>query len=158
MKNPLFQLILSGLALGLMGGSVAIHSLHVSNTKEYAENQQWLATGSALPGEPGSNIATTELVRLRGATGVRSANPASKRETTATVEALEAIVARLQELKTENENLHGQLEETNRDLVEMQFRIDTHSEAFRPMPISSGSLLDGSFSPGDASHPLLPPK
>jgi hypothetical protein len=70
-------------------------------------------------------------------------------EGSAIVFALEAIVDRLQELKNENEGLVIQLEESNRDLMELQFRVDSHSESFRPMR-NSLEL--------PASHLLLPPK
>ena len=85
-----------------------------------------------------------------------------------TLKALEEIVARLQGLKSANHELRDinvdlqeQLRETNRDLNELQFRVDTHSESFRPLRVPSGSeasLLWNSGMSGEALHPLLPPK
>ena len=45
------------------------------------------------------------------------------------VRALESF----EQLQRENRNLRDQVAETNRDLMELQFRVDTHSESFRPL-------------------------
>lgn len=37
-------------------------------------------------------------------------------------------------LSKENKDLKDQMAETNRDLINLQFRVDTHSESFRPLP------------------------
>ena len=81
--------------------------------------------------------------------------------------ALEEIVEQLRELNSANLELRNinvalqeQLSETNRDLNELQFRVDTHSESFRPLRASSNeaSLLWNSISSQENLHPLLPPK
>lgn len=163
MKGPLFQLVGCGVALGLMCGAVAIHSLHVSGAKSLADSGDWTPGDESSLGF-GAIIPTSLAEVARQAEG----EDASRQEAT-TVRALQEIVSRLQELKSENQNLHGvnldlqdQLEETNRDLNELQIRVDSHSESFRPMRASSsGSILQGSISPGNSLnsiHPLLPPK
>ena len=163
MKSSLFQLIGCGVALGLMCGAVAIHSLHVSGAKSLADGGDWIP-GDESSLELGAIIPTSLREASRRAEGGNA-----RRQEAATVLALQEIVARLQELKSENQNLHGvnldlqdQLEETNRDLNELQIRVDSHSESFRPMRASSsGSILQGSISPGsslNSIHPLLPPK
>ncbi len=144
MKNPLLQLIASGIALGLMGGSAAIHSLHVNGAKGLGQNPEWRSSASGSATGPESNIVVTESI--------------SSREMTAMVEALEGIVDLVQAMKSETESLQGQLEETNRDLMGIRFRLDTHSESFRPMPVAPGIMLEGSASPEASLHPLLPPK
>jgi hypothetical protein len=163
MKNPLFQLIASGVALGLMCGAVSIHALHVSGAKELGEKHEWSPMDRS-DSDLGSVIVPTGGVGFRKFAGSRNQRISSNKELV-TLQALEEIVAHLQELKSENQGLHGQnlnlleqLAETNRDLSELQFRVDTHSQSFRPMRVSSESLQQGLLSPGGAMHPLLPPK
>ena len=164
MRNPLVQLVISGVALGLMCGAGAIHSLHVSGARQLAENGQWRPDPSrGLELESGPAILPASLMGER----TPDVGPGFQDEDSATVEALQEIVARLRELKTENRDMHGviadlreQGAETNRDLSELQFRVDSHSQSFRPMRFSSdaGSILQNSISPGSTLHPLLPPK
>jgi hypothetical protein len=156
MKSPLFQLLASGVALGLMCGAVAIHSLHVSGAEDLAEGGEW-TQGAA---ERRSGIIPTALGR-----GPAPHAQGERREEATTLHVLEEILARLQELKSENQNLHGvndhlqdQLAETNRDLSELQFRVDTHSESFRPLRASPNDLRGNSIRGAGAIHPLLPPK
>lgn len=40
-------------------------------------------------------------------------------------------------LSKENRDLRDQMAETNRDLMKLEFRVDTHSESFRPLPAGS---------------------
>ena len=166
MKNPLFQLMTSGIALGLMCGAVAIHAIHVMGARQLAGNGQGVIQrdgfGFELEGSanyvPASSGKPQPYLPTSGSPDENGAN----------LEALREIVARLQELKFENLELQGsnralqdQLEETNRDLSELQFRVDTHSESFRPLKASSGpgSIMRSSIGPpGGNLHPLLPPK
>jgi hypothetical protein len=148
MKSPLLQLIGSAVVLGVMGGAVTIHALHVSGARELGGRSGWPAD-SAVPGKGGSLIAPTSGMPLREGSDYRPGAGGSNREMGTMVVALEEIVTTLRELNTENRTLMGQMEETNRDLMEMQFRVDTLSESFRPLKIPSGD-----------SSPLmlLPPK
>ena len=165
MRNPLFQLVVSGMALGLMCGAVAIHSLHVSGAKQLAESNQWgSGSSSGLEIQGGSAILPASL---RAGKPEPGQDLGIRTEDAATVEALQEIVARLREMKDDNQVLHGVIRElqeqgaeTNRDLNELQFRVDSHSQSFRPMRFSSdaGSILRNSISPGRSVHPLLPAK
>jgi chromosome segregation ATPase len=154
MKFALFQLVASGVALGLMCGAVAIHSLHVSGAEDLGEGGDWMQGGA----ERTSGIIPTAL-----GCGPALHSQSERREEATTLHALEEILARLQELKSENQNLHGvnenlqdQLAETNRDLSELQFRVDTHSESFRPLRTSPNDIRENTIR--GAIHPLLPPK
>ncbi|MEO5716328.1 MAG: hypothetical protein ABIT37_22805 [Luteolibacter sp.] len=51
-------------------------------------------------------------------------------------EFFEALLAEVKNLRTQNLNLVDQMAETNRDLMKLEFRVDTHSESFRPLPTS----------------------
>jgi hypothetical protein len=59
-------------------------------------------------------------------------------ETTAQKEFFEGLLAEMRALRNENRNLIDQVAETNRDMMKMEFRLDTHSESFRPLPTSEG--------------------
>ncbi|MBJ07141.1 MAG: hypothetical protein CMO40_08530 [Verrucomicrobiaceae bacterium] len=164
MRNQLLQLVISGAALGIMCGAVVVHSLHVSGAERLAESGHWSS------GVPSSLELQGESPVLPAAFGTepvdRGHDPQMIKGAT-TLEALQEIVERLREMKSENQDLHGVIRdlreqgaETNRDLSELQFRVDSHSQSFRPMRFSSeaGSILQNSITPGSKLHPLLPPK
>lgn len=68
------------------------------------------------------------------------------------------LIREMQNLRTENRDLLNQVAETNRDLMKLEFRVDTHSEQFRPMPVAEdtfGTTFGTSF---DDSPGLLPPR
>ena len=164
MKNPLLQLVTSGVALGLMCGAVTIHAIHVMGARELSGNGPGAEGDRFVPDPDGGAEIVSASVR-----GTKNRLPVSRSrdEDAVNLQALREIVARLQELKSANLELQGvnrdlqdQLEETNRDISELQFRVDTHSESFRPLRTSSGtgSIIRNSISPGRTRHPLLPPK
>lgn len=66
----------------------------------------------------------------------------------------EALVAKMESLQNQNRDLLDQMAETNRDVMKLEFRVDTHSESFRPMPVSE-ERLDTSFDNGPG---VLPPR
>lgn len=71
-------------------------------------------------------------------------------------EFFEGLTRTIQSLQSQNRDLLDQVAETNRDLMKLEFRIDTNSESFRPMPTSEDrpdTTLDG-----DAGAGVLPPR
>lgn len=66
----------------------------------------------------------------------------------------EALLSKLENLQNQNRDLLDQLAETNRDVMKLEFRVDTHSESFRPLPVTE-ERIDTSFEdePG-----VLPPR
>ena len=66
----------------------------------------------------------------------------------------EALVSKMEKLQNQNQDLLDQMAETNRDVMKLEFRVDTHSESFRPMPVSE-ERLDTSF---DSGPGVLPPR
>lgn len=66
----------------------------------------------------------------------------------------EALVAKMESLQNQNRDLLDQMAETNRDVMKLEFRVDTHSESFRPMPVSE-ERSDTSFDNGPG---VLPPR
>jgi hypothetical protein len=69
-------------------------------------------------------------------------------------EFFETLVAEVKNLRTQNLNLVDQMAETNRDLMKLEFRVDTHSESFRPLPVSE-DRPDTSLDEGPG---VLPPR
>lgn len=78
------------------------------------------------------------------------ASPAPSAVPNASEEFLRSLVQELKSVKEENRALQDQVEETNRDIMTLQFRVDTHSSQFRPMPVMNEAR------PVDASHDLEP--
>lgn len=66
----------------------------------------------------------------------------------------EALIEKLARMENQNRDLLDQLAETNRDLMKLEFRVDTHSESFRPLPVSE----DQPFSSLDSNVGVLPPR
>jgi hypothetical protein len=66
----------------------------------------------------------------------------------------EALIAKMEGIQNQNRDLLDQLAETNRDLMKLEFRVDTHSESFRPMPVSE----DRPFTKVDDEPGVLPPR
>ncbi|RYD24693.1 MAG: hypothetical protein EOP87_25685 [Verrucomicrobiaceae bacterium] len=66
----------------------------------------------------------------------------------------EALVSKMENLQNQNRDLLDQMAETNRDLMKLEFRVDTHSESFRPLPVSE-ERIDTSFDDGPG---VLPPR
>ena len=48
----------------------------------------------------------------------------------------ETLITKMENLQNQNRDLLDQMAETNRDVMKLEFRVDTHSESFRPMPVS----------------------
>lgn len=66
----------------------------------------------------------------------------------------EALIQKMASVETQNRDLLDQLAETNRDLMKLEFRVDTHSESFRPLPVSEEQPFTSlSEDPG-----VLPPR
>ncbi len=65
-------------------------------------------------------------------------------ETAAEKEFFKGLVAEMKQLRNENRDLLDQLSETNREVMKLEFRVDTHSESFRPLPTSE-ERLDTTF-------------
>lgn len=66
----------------------------------------------------------------------------------------EALISKIEGLQTQNRDLLDQVAETNRDLMKLEFRVDTHSESFRPLPVTE----DRPFSSVDNDAGVLPPR
>ena len=70
---------------------------------------------------------------------------------------LDSLITEIRRLGESNETLRDQLAELNRDLMQLEFRVDTHSESFRPLPVSEEQVATTPNEPIDAGDSLLPP-
>lgn len=66
----------------------------------------------------------------------------------------EALLAEMKTLRTENRNLLDQMGETNRNVMNLEFRVDTHSDSFRPLPVAE-ERFEANFDDGSG---VLPPR
>lgn len=66
----------------------------------------------------------------------------------------EALIAKMENLQNQNRDLLDQVAETNRDMMNLNFRVDTFSDSFRPLPVSE-ERSDTSF---DSGPGVLPPR
>ena len=64
------------------------------------------------------------------------------------------LIEEIRELRNQNRDLRDQIAETNRDVMKLEFRVDTHSESFRPLPVSE-DRFDTTF---EADAGILPPR
>ena len=65
----------------------------------------------------------------------------------------EALLSKMESLQNQNRDLMDQVAETNRDVMKLEFRVDTHSESFRPLPVSEERATSFEAGPG-----VLPPR
>ena len=160
MRICFFQILISAALLGVMSGAALIHAL------QFVEND-WIEERPVVAQEERSENEESISPAESHERGGMATSPDSHDDRMMTLSALEEIVEQLRELNSANLELRNinvslqeQLSETNRDLNELQFRVDTHSESFRPLRASSNkaSLLWNSISSGGNLHPLLPPK
>lgn len=75
----------------------------------------------------------------------------------------EALIQKMTRVESQNRDLLDQLAETNRDMMNLEFRVDMHSESFRPLPVieekpfTSINTFDGEVLPPRANAVELPP-
>jgi len=72
-------------------------------------------------------------------------------------EQFEALLRELKQLKKDNSAILDQMAEINRDLMELEFRVDTHSESFRPLPASEDATVPPEATIVDEQGVLPPP-
>lgn len=67
----------------------------------------------------------------------------------------EALITKIESLQHQNRDLLDQMAETNRELMKLEFRVDTHSEQFRPLPITEERPFTTSL---EEEPGVLPPR
>ncbi len=84
----------------------------------------------------------------------RTVKPASASDETMQKKFYESLIAKMEAIQNQNRDLLDQVAETNRDVMKLEFRVDTHSESFRPMPVNE-ERIDMTFEDGPG---VLPPR
>jgi hypothetical protein len=102
-------------------------------------------TGSSPPVTAGTAAAVPAHQPQAAASTVAAPEPGQQ-------QFYEKMLSRMESLQTQNRDLLDQLAETNRDLMKLEFRVDTHSESFRPLPVSE----DRPFTHIDQEPGVLP--
>jgi hypothetical protein len=69
------------------------------------------------------------------------------------IQTLNNFNKKFEALQNQNRDLLDQMAETNRDVMNLGFRVDTHSESFRPMPLTEEQATSFDDGPG-----VLPPR
>ena len=146
---------------------VALTAMSTATLSHWWSVRQFVAAvGNPLPAPLAPASTPNRLVAAPPAKTHAPATPAAAKtpavaaavakphQTTSQKDFYEALISKMNSLQTQNRDLLDQLAETNRDLMKLEFRVDTHSESFRPLPVSEEqpftSLEDG---PG-----VLPPR
>jgi len=109
--------------------AVSMRQIFTRGTQEHAAIKEPAA--QAEPQTPAVATATTEQQRF-----------------------YQSLVSRMESLQTQNRDLLDQLAETNRDLMKLEFRVDTHSASFRPLPVAE----EQPFTSLDTDIGVLPPR
>jgi len=101
-------------------------------------------TSPARPQMPdGQNLATIQN------------SPAFEKLCETFINEIKAGKQKLQVVEQQNQDLRDQVAATNRDIMEIQFRLDSHSESFRPMKVAPEQ--DQVQAPDDGPG-VLPPR
>ena len=155
-------------SLALASMSAAVFS-HWWTVKELAASVN--ATSELLPATPGSPPASVPGIGLavapaaavpvgQAAATVSSAKDRAAQTAQPSAAQKEFYASMLDEMRLirkENTALRDQMAETNRDLMKLEFRVDTHSESFRPLKIAED---DATLEPPmiDDGPGVLPPR
>ena len=145
--------ILCGIALAAMSAAGLSHWWSVKQFVAALEAGTPFSLTPGSPARPAGAPAAPEKssAPVLAAKSAKSSLPASD---DAQKNFYEELVAKMQNLQNQNRDLLDQMAETNRDVMKLEFRVDTHSESFRPMPVND-ERLDTSFDNGPG---VLPPR
>lgn len=143
-----------GTALALMAGAATAHFFSVRQSLAIASLLAPTALPATAPKAPDDRTihAAKQLLAEEKA---KDSSPVSR--TPAAVapsidEArLERLFAALEGMVEQNQELRNQVAETNRDLMALQFQVDSHSQQFRPLNVTEEPMLD-------SGSGVLPPR
>jgi hypothetical protein len=127
MKTDSLSMIAS-LALTLMSGAVLSHWAGIDERIELASHAASTTPGQSFIQPMASQPWLTTEPPILSAATQKTNHPAAS---SGTVDP--RILDLVERMQDQQEELRDQLAESNRDLMELQFRVDTHSESFRPL-------------------------
>lgn len=111
----------------------------------WASVKQTAALLQARPAAPATTVPLEDPVVREARQILAEAKSAGHPETAAGAPAassrevdarFERAVAAFEQLVAQNAELKNQVAETNRDLMALQFQVDSHSESFRPLKVA----------------------
>jgi TolA-binding protein len=141
-----------GIALALMCAAVATHWMSVRQLVALAGTTRTLNI-------PAPQSAPTALAHADPVAKPKPISPPpaaiARRESPPSPEQdkIDKLVSLVENLAHQNQDLREQMGETNRDLMDLQFRVDTQSESFRPLRTTQDPGTAYDQSPG-----VLPPR
>ncbi len=145
--------IICGTLLTAMVGAGVSHYWSVQSMVAMAPLQQ--QPNQIAPSLP-SIQKPIQKISTPVATTVASQEPIAKNHSQE--EFFNELLAELKQLKNENKDLRDLMGETNRDVMKLSFRVDTHSESFRPLPTSEQRQETSFHIPDDSLPGVLPPR
>lgn len=140
--------------------SISLAAMTAAGVSHWWSVDQWVTTfPTGLPRhaeqsttQPANPLGTMPLPTILAREPVPSPRPPAPDP--AQKNFYEALIKKMENLQNQNQNLLDQVAETNRDMMKLEFRVETHSESFRPMPVSEDQpVLNLDDGPG-----VLPPR
>ena len=157
------NLAVSMMASGVIIGITCTHFQHVHHLVEHGvpslvapvDDPQREGEAEPLPASDTSiSLATSDSAASQGPVMPKMTKRGNARE--------DALLELLAAMRDDQRSLRKQISESNRDLDELTFRVDTHSDSFKPLqteverPRSLDQMADQPLdAPGNG---LLPPK
>lgn len=145
------------LALAAMSGSVASHWWSLREFSPVLGSPARLASPHSPAITPAPPPADAKLVASHSTPATPAAPAAAAAPSTAQQEFYESLLDEMKQLKKTNLALSDQMAETNRDLMKLEFRVDTHSASFRPLPVTEDLTTLDATAP-DEDPGVLPPR
>jgi TolA-binding protein len=138
---------------------VAVAAMCAAGISHWWSVRQFLVVMNHSPAAAARSAPPAPEPAVSAAAQQPAAAPASVRTTAAAPPAAQqkfydALITRMESLQNQNRDLLDQLAETNRDLMKLEFRVDSHSASFRPLPVSE----DQPFTSLDSDIGVLPPR
>ena len=158
-------LALSMMTLGIVTGITVTHYQNVRDVVIYDMSRQAIITAeSDNPNADNPNGEVLSSIRhqaLIASSEERNAKKLTGKEVLTTAAQEQTLLEILRAIRAEQNTLRKQISESNRDIDELTFRVDTHSDSFKPLHAldERPQLLDGSAKSLDSNAAgLLPPK
>ncbi len=152
--NPTPPLICGTLLVAMMAAGVG----HYWSVQEFVANYANLPTVRQIPDvSPEPVTLRNQKAEIPSPASNPLASAASTDESTAMRGMFQEMLGELRKIKGERNALVDQLAETNRDVMKLQFQVDSHSESFRPLPTSE-ERNDTSFGMDNELPGVLPPR
>jgi hypothetical protein len=153
-----------GAALAMMSTASFSHWLSIQELVTAVRHGLPLHTAPVLPGVPPTTstpaaIDKPPVTPVLAARMPLAAPPPAAATDPAQQKFYESLVTRMENLQNQNRDLLNQVAETNRDMMNLNFRVDTFSDSFRPMPVGEAPVEVTFADSGDFGGPgVLPPR